>query len=91
VLRPGETDSRERGIDRVFHSFHTGWGAISGPHRQAESVCAPGQAPPGEFVSDEHRADCARFLDELKMQIQRRDNRGGDYGWVPARRGLDSG
>jgi hypothetical protein len=59
------------------------WGAISGPNRQADPARAL-ESPPGEFVSDEHRADCARFLDELKTQIQRRDGRRDDSGWVPA-------
>jgi hypothetical protein len=29
-------------------------------------------AVPGDFVSDEHRSDCARFLDELRSRIDRR-------------------
>jgi hypothetical protein len=59
------------------------WGAISGPNRQADPARAL-ESPPGEFVSEEHRADCARFLDELKTQIQRRDGQRDDSGWVPA-------
>jgi hypothetical protein len=27
---------------------------------------------PGQFVSDEHRSDCARFLDEMRSRIERR-------------------
>jgi hypothetical protein len=30
------------------------------------------QHPPGKFVSDEHAADCSRFLQEVKESIQRR-------------------
>ena len=30
------------------------------------------QAPPGHFVSDEHEADCSRFLEEVKEFIRRR-------------------
>ncbi len=30
------------------------------------------QAPPGQFVSDEHEADCTRFLQEVKEFIRRR-------------------
>jgi hypothetical protein len=29
-------------------------------------------ALPGHFVSDEHRSDCARFLDEMRNRIDRR-------------------
>ncbi len=29
-------------------------------------------AVPGHFVSDEHRSDCARFLDEVRSRIDRR-------------------
>ncbi|HEY6835097.1 MAG TPA: hypothetical protein VI142_01380 [Gaiellaceae bacterium] len=46
--------------------------------------------PPGDFVSDEHRADCARFLDELKTQIQWRDEQRRDAGWVPGPPGASS-
>jgi hypothetical protein len=30
------------------------------------------QHPPGKFVSDEHEADCSRFLQEVKDSIRRR-------------------
>ena len=30
------------------------------------------QHPPGQFVSDEHEADCSRFLEEVKESIRRR-------------------
>ena len=30
------------------------------------------QHPPGQFVSDEHEADCSRFLAEVKESIRRR-------------------
>ena len=30
------------------------------------------QAPPGQFISDEHEADCSRFLEEVKEFVQRR-------------------
>jgi hypothetical protein len=32
--------------------------------------------PPGQFVSDEHEADCSRFLEEVKEFIQRRSEAG---------------
>jgi hypothetical protein len=34
------------------------------------------QHPPGKFVSDEHEADCSRFLQEVKDSIQRRSELG---------------
>jgi hypothetical protein len=30
------------------------------------------QHPPGQFVSDEHEADCSRFLQDVKESIRRR-------------------
>ena len=30
------------------------------------------EAPPGQFVSDEHEADCLRFLEQVKEFVQRR-------------------
>ena len=30
------------------------------------------QGPPGQFVSDEHEADCSRFLEEVKEFVRRR-------------------
>ena len=58
---------------------------ISGP---ADGVEKPDcdAVPPGEFVSDDLRADCARFLDELRSQLGRREEPRHDDAWVPARR-----
>jgi hypothetical protein len=36
------------------------------------------QYPPGQFVSDQHEADCARFLAEVKEFIRRRSEAGLD-------------
>jgi hypothetical protein len=33
-------------------------------------------APPGQFVSDKHAADCSRFLEEVKAFIRRRSEAG---------------
>ena len=33
-------------------------------------------APPGQFVSDEHEADCSRFLQEVQEFIRRRSEAG---------------
>jgi hypothetical protein len=34
------------------------------------------QSPPGQFVSDEHEADCSRFLEEVKEFVRRRSEAG---------------
>ena len=34
------------------------------------------QHPPGKFVSEEHEADCSRFLQEVKDSILRRSELG---------------
>jgi len=36
------------------------------------------QHPPGQFVSDEHEADCSRFLQDVKESIRRRSELGLD-------------
>jgi hypothetical protein len=36
------------------------------------------ERPPGQFVSDEHEADCSRFLREVKESIRRRSELGLD-------------
>ena len=41
--------------------------AKSQPEPSAEN-----QVPPGQFVSDEHEADCSRFLEEVKEFVRRR-------------------
>ena len=33
-------------------------------------------SPPGQFVSDEHEADCSRFLEEVKQFVRRRHEAG---------------
>jgi hypothetical protein len=34
------------------------------------------QHPPGKFVSEQHEADCSRFLQEVKESILRRSELG---------------
>lgn len=50
------------------------------PHRDAgETQPDQGgetQPPPGQFVSDEHEADCLRFLEEVKEFVRRRSEAG---------------
>jgi hypothetical protein len=71
-------------MPNVFHSIHKGWGVISGPGNQPESEHARQSEPPGEFVSDELRDACARFLDEVRTQIHRREEPREADDWVPA-------
>ena len=47
---------------------------LEAEQRQAE--CEPNQTPPGQFVSDQHEADCSRFLEEVKELAQRRREAG---------------
>jgi hypothetical protein len=59
---------------------------ISGPSDQLKAPPGLTAEPPGEFVSDELREDCARFLDELRTQLTRREEARDENGWVPAAR-----
>jgi hypothetical protein len=56
------------------------------PEQQPESA-SPGEPElPGEFVSEDERADCARFLEDVRALIERRAGLpypGTD--WVPGR------
>ena len=49
---------------------------MPGPNEEPEPVLRPGAQPApevrGEFVSDELRSDCARFLDELYERMRHR-------------------
>jgi hypothetical protein len=46
---------------------------MDGPDRNVRPAAGEGPgAVPGHFVSDEHRSDCARFLDEMRSRIERR-------------------
>ena len=63
---------------------HRGWGVISGPSEQPETPPARESEPPGEFVSENLRADCTRFLEELRALVRRRaDLPAASTGWVP--------
>jgi hypothetical protein len=50
------------------------------PHRDAHEPQSErnveDRTPPGQFVSDEHEADCSRFLKEVKEFVRRRANAG---------------
>ena len=58
----------------------------SGPSHAAGSPPSPEPELPGEFVSEDLRADCARFLNELRALIRlRRELPPESAAWVPGR------
>jgi hypothetical protein len=62
------------------------WGVIPGPNEQPEKP--PGARTPnlpGDFVSEELRADCTRFLEAIHALVGRRAEMLGaaKTGWVP--------
>jgi len=65
---------------------HTGWGVIPGPKEQPETPPG-GRTPnlPGDFVSEELRADCTRFLEAIHALVERRAEMmlGAKTRWVP--------
>lgn len=63
------------------------WGFIPGPDEQPETP-PDARTPnlPGEFVSEELRADCTRFLEAIHALVGRRAemlDAGAETGWVP--------
>jgi hypothetical protein len=60
--------------------------AISGPSEEPESSRACEPKLPGDFVSEDLRDDCARFLEELQALIARRAEMPPNGAqWVPRR------
>jgi hypothetical protein len=58
----------------------------SGPSNAAGSPPSPEPGLPGEFVSEELRTDCARFLDEQRRLVGlRRELLPESVAWVPRR------
>ena len=43
---------------------------------ETQSETQETQAPPGQFVSGEHEADCSRLLEEVKEFVRRRREAG---------------
>jgi hypothetical protein len=56
---------------------------ISGPGNQSQMPFARQPEPPGEFVSEELREDCMRFLDDLRTQLHRRVEPDEQGDWEP--------
>ena len=59
---------------------------IVGPSHAAGSRPTPEPELPGEFVSDDLRNDCARFLDELRRRVElRRELTPDNPAWTTGR------
>ena len=57
-----------------------------GPSHTGGSPPSPDPELPGEFVSDDLRNDCARFLDELRRLVElRRQPAPDSAAWAPGR------
>ena len=48
---------------------------MTGPGEREHLTAAeqPGSSPPGHFLSDELESDCARFLEEVRTLVRRRE------------------
>jgi len=58
-----------------------------GPSHAAGSPLSPERELPGEFVSEELRTDCARFLNEQRRLVGlRRELPPDSAAWVPGQR-----
>jgi hypothetical protein len=58
-----------------------------GPARDTDASPTAEPALPGEFVTDEMRADCARFLAELRALVRlRRELPEDGSSWMPVDR-----
>ena len=68
---PARSPARACGsTTEVVHSFSTArWRMNVGPSPAGGSPPSPDPELPGEFVSDDLRNDCARFLDELRRVV----------------------
>ena len=62
----------------------------SGPSEQPKKPPVGQSELPGEFVSEDLRADCARFLEELRALVGHRAELLARPGWVPYGRGVTS-
>jgi len=64
---------------------------MHGPSERPEKPPASQPELPGEFVSEELRADCSRFLTELRALVgHRAELLAARTGWVPEGRGVAS-
>jgi hypothetical protein len=69
-----------------MHSFHRELGSDPWTQQQPEKALEREPELPGEFVSEDLRADCARFLEDQRALIRwRADLPSGGTGWVSGR------
>ena len=76
----------------VIHKIHNEVGRnVTGPGERELSTAAEqaGSGPPGHFLSDELESDCARFLEEVRTLVRRREQeasplRLGSLAWEPS-------
>jgi hypothetical protein len=64
----------------LIHRIHNEVGRnVTGPGEREYSTAAEqaGSAPPGHFLSDELESDCARFLEEVRTLVRRREQETG--------------
>ena len=67
-----------------MHSFHRKVGSNPWTQQQPEKALGRESELPGEFVSEDLRADCARFLEDQRALIRwRADLPPGSEGWLP--------
>jgi hypothetical protein len=60
----------------VIHRIHSEVGRnVTGPGEREVSTAAEQAkpAPPGHFLSDELESDCARFLEDVRRLVRRRE------------------
>jgi hypothetical protein len=57
----------------------------SGPEPEAASSRAPRPELPGDFVSEDLRTDCARFLDDVRTRTALRREPRVTGNWLPTR------
>ena len=65
-----------KGEAAVIHTIHSEVGStLVGPdnsqHSRAQELVST--APPGHFLSDELESDCARFLEDVRNLVRRRE------------------
>jgi hypothetical protein len=73
VWREGAPQRRSQA---VIHNIHSEVGStVSGPddsqRAHAQEQVTP--APPGHFLSDQLESDCARFLEDVRLLVRRRE------------------
>ena len=60
----------------VIHRIHKQVGRnVAGPddHERPQAVQQPQVEPPGHFLSAELQSDCARFLEDVRTLVRRRE------------------